>query len=288
MSLAADPWVLLVAAGIALLLGLRARRPSVAGGPPPRRLPAPVSLGLRVPVPRRLIGAGRRDGDEALLARAGLESVVGPGALAHARVGCGALALVVAAPLVVVAPAAGVLLLPAAALIPLLVGRAVAARARTRSDAVVGELPDLLDLLAICVESGMAVDPALGLGAERLGGALGEEVGRVLEDLRLGTPRRPAYEALARRVGAPEVVNVVGALLQAEELGAPLSRTLTAQAAALRAGRRQWARDRAAAAAPKIQLVVALVMVPAVLLLVLGVMVIEFSRQVGAVIGGGG
>ena len=51
--------------------------------------------------------------------------------------------------------------------------------------------------------------------------------------------------------------------------------------------RRQAARERAARAAPKIQLVVAMVMVPAVLLLVIGVLLIELARQVGGVIGGG-
>ena len=81
------------------------------------------------------------------------------------------------------------------------------------------------------------------------------------------------------------MTRAVGALLQAEELGAPLSRALQGQADALRASRRQEARERAARAAPKIQLVVAMVMVPAVLMLVLGVLVIELSRQVGAVIG---
>jgi tight adherence protein C len=50
--------------------------------------------------------------------------------------------------------------------------------------------------------------------------------------------------------------------------------------------RRQAARDRAARAAPRIQLVVALVMVPGALLLILGIMVIELASQVGAVVGG--
>ncbi|MGD9571765.1 MAG: type II secretion system F family protein, partial [Thermoleophilia bacterium] len=77
----------------------------------------------------------------------------------------------------------------------------------------------------------------------------------------------------------------VGALLQAEELGAPLSRALEGQAEALRASRRQDARERAARAAPKIQLVVAMVMVPAVLLLVIGVLLMEMARQVSGVVG---
>jgi len=116
---------------------------------------------------------------------------------------------------------------------------------------------------------------------------VGEEVARTAADLRFGTPRAAAYRAMVERVGAQELAHVVAALLQADELGTPLSGALAGQAAALRAARRQAARDRAAAAAPKIQLVVALLMVPAVLILVLGVLVMELSRQVAAVMGGG-
>ena len=164
-------------------------------------------------------------------------------------------------------------------------GRWLAGRVRARGRALLRELPDLLDLLAICVESGMALDPALAVTGRRLGGALGEEVGLVLRDLSLGTPRAAAYRALVDRAGLPELARTVGALLQAEELGAPLSRALHGQAESLRAARRQAARDRAARAAPKIQLVVAMVMVPAILLLVIGVLAIEMARQVGAVVG---
>jgi tight adherence protein C len=149
---------------------------------------------------------------------------------------------------------------------------------------MIRELPDLLDLLGICVESGMALDPALRIAAARLPGALAAELRVTLRELALGIPRRDAYEGLAARGGTPELSQVVGALLQAEELGSPLSGALAEQASALRATRRQLARDRAARAGPKIQLVVTLVMVPGALVLVLGVMFMELARQVGAVV----
>ena len=57
----------------------------------------------------------------------------------------------------------------------------------------------------ICVEAGMALDPALSLVAERLGGTLGAEIGEVLHDLSLGTPRADAYRARVARTGAPEL-----------------------------------------------------------------------------------
>ncbi len=86
-------------------------------------------------------------------------------------------------------------------------------------------------------------------------------------------------------MGSDDVGRLVGALVQAEELGTPLATALAGQAEALRAVRRQLARDRAARAAPRIQLVVALVMVPGALLLVLGMMVVELASQIGAVTG---
>jgi len=164
--------------------------------------------------------------------------------------------------------------------------RAVAARSRRRAAAIRGQLPDLLDLLALCVEGGMAVDPALREAGRRLRGPLGEEVLMTLGDVGLGATRRAAYGDLAARVPLPEVAQVVGALLQADELGAPLSASLRGQATALRDDRCRRARERAARAAPKIQLVVALLMVPAAMLLVMAVMVLELARQIGPVLWG--
>lgn len=132
----------------------------------------------------------------------------------------------------------------------------------------------------------MALDPALALAADRLGGPLGVEVRATLADQALGTPRRAAYRALAERTGAEDVGRLVASLLQAEELGTPLATALAGQADALRAARRQRARDSAARAAPRIQLVVALVMVPGAMLLILGVMLLELASQVGVVMGG--
>ena len=101
----------------------------------------------------------------------------------------------------------------------------------------------------------------------------------------MGLPRRRAYLDLAERCGGGEVGALVGALLRAEELGAPVSAALADQADAARASVREDLRQRAARATPKIQLVVALVMVPGAMLLIMGVLVLELAQQLGAVIG---
>jgi tight adherence protein C len=286
VSIASSPLALWVAALACAAMALRARRPRAAGAPAgPARVPGVIRFASRLPCPAGLARALGRADDGARIGRAGLAGALTPAMLARARAGGALAAAALVLPVTVLAP-------PAAVLAPLLgaagayaPSRWLAGRQVARRRKLVRELPDLLDLLGICVESGMALDPALELAAGRLGGELGAEIDRVLRDLSLGTQRADAYRALVDRAGAPELAQTVGALLQAEELGAPLSRALEGQAEALRVARRQAARERAARAAPKIQLVVALLMVPAVLLLVLGVLLIELSRQVGGVVG---
>lgn len=292
MSLASNPLVLWVAAIACAAMALRVRRAGPGpAAPGPGAAPAPprsLLLAARVPCPAGLARRAGRRGDDARIARAGLAGRLSPDQLGRARAGAALAGAALALPLALAAPLVGAALAPAFALGGALAPtRWLAGRQAARRAALVRELPDLLDLLGICVESGMALDPALEMAASRLGGALGAEIDHVLHDLAMGTPRAEAYRALVERTGAAEIAQTVGALLQAEELGAPLSRALEGQAEALRVSRRQDARERAARAAPKIQLVVALLMVPAVLLLVLGVLLIELSRQVGGVIGGG-
>ncbi len=244
-----------------------------------------LQLASCAPSPPGLVRRLRRRSDETGLRRAGLSSHLAPCDLARMRAALALGGLVVGVCAVVAGPIAllaSPLMVGIGVAVP---GRWIARRERVRGRAIAHELPDLLDLLGICIESGMALDPALRLAADRLGGALGAEISCVLRDLSLGAPRRAAYAALVDHVGTPEMARTVGALLQAEELGAPLSQALHGQSEALRAVRRQDARERAARAAPKIQLVVAMVMVPAVLLLVIGVLLIELGRQVGAVVG---
>jgi tight adherence protein C len=279
------PVLIALAAVVALVTGIViARASATARGTYP--VPTAIRVLARVPsvaVVRTALG-GTVDGRA--VHAAGLTLAAVAPLLPRARAGglvagvvAGALAAVVALPMVVLAPVLGVLgrTLP---------DRVLHAMARRRRDLIVDALPDLLDLMVICVEAGMALDPALGLAADRLGGPLGDEVRATLDDQALGTPRRSAYRALAGRTGSDDVARLVAALLQAEELGTPLATALAGQAESLRAARRQAARDRAARAAPRIQLVVALVMVPGALLLILGIMVIELAGQVGAVVGG--
>lgn len=141
-------------------------------------------------------------------------------------------------------------------------------RIRIRARRMETELPDLLDLLRIAVEAGLPLGRALGDVGARHGGLLAAEWSRTAAEIAFGVPRGRALEDLEARCPLPGIAALVAAVDRAQRHGAPLAETLAAQALQARASRARRIRERAARAAPKIQLVIALLLVPSVLLLV--------------------
>ncbi len=121
-------------------------------------------------------------------------------------------------------------------------------RTRQRRQAVINALPDVLDLLMVCVEAGMGFDAAVARVAEQ-GGAKGsplhEELMRMHLEIRAGRPREEALRALAGRLGTEEIRSIVGSFIQTDRLGTPLGKTLRVQAEASRVQRRHRAETKA-------------------------------------------
>lgn len=140
-------------------------------------------------------------------------------------------------------------------------------RARRRGEAMARELADVLDLLRVGLEAGLAVPRALEEVGRRRGGTLGAELTRAARRNALGVPRAQVLEELAARCPVPAVGDLATAILRAERHGAPLAGALSALALEARAESARRVRDAAARAGPKIQLVVATVLVPAVMLI---------------------
>lgn len=146
---------------------------------------------------------------------------------------------------------------------------------RRRQDALERDLPDFLDILSITVEAGLGFQSAMSRVSEAIGGPLGEEIGRAQQQMSLGMPRREALNALRRRNESEILDQFVTALLQAEELGAPLADTLRSLADDLREAWYQQARRRAARAAPRISLIVSFTLVPASMILIVAAIVLS-------------
>jgi tight adherence protein C len=230
------------ARGVRLLAGL---------GDRVRPARAPADLAGRIEAAGRPAGLGVR---EVMAAKVAAGLLGGLAAVPLAALAPGRLGVVVA-PL---APAAG-FLLP-----DLWLGRLAAERARR----VRRDLPALLDILRVTIEAGGSLAWALRGVGERADGPLAREWAAVASEVTLCVPLATALENLSARLPQAEIRAFVAALRRAARHGAPLSATLEAQARAARFSLSHRIREDAAKAGPKIQLVVALLLVPSVLLLV--------------------
>lgn len=155
--------------------------------------------------------------------------------------------------------------------IGLLAPRALLDRRRSeRVEAIQGELPDVLDLLAISVEAGQGLEGALATVAERDDGVLATELRHTLQEMELGITRRRALENLRDRTGVPDVAGLVAALIQADVLGTPVGDVLHTQATEQRRRRRAQVREAAAKLPVKMLLPLVMFILPALFIVILG------------------
>ncbi len=144
-------------------------------------------------------------------------------------------------------------------------------RAAERQRTIGQEMPEALEILSISVQAGLGFDSAVGHLVERRSGPLAEELDRFLRELRVGVPRRLAFEQLVTRNPSDELQVVVNALAQAQELGVPIADTLDEQADEMRERRIRRAREEGGKASPKISLVTAMIIAPSAMLLMAAV-----------------
>ncbi|MDX6651697.1 MAG: tight adherence protein [Solirubrobacterales bacterium] len=223
-------------------------------------------------------------GIERRLERAGLDREVKPEAIFAAKLGgmaAGALAALLAAP---VAPGRTSLLVAVA----LPVGGFVAPdallerRGRRRHARLVSALPDALDLMAAGAAAGRSPAAALEAVAATSEGPLAAELRKCIAEIACGAAAGEALARLRERVGGPELAAIVAAVGRSQRYGAPLADRLRDQASAVRRDQRRLVEERAARAAPKIQLVIALVLVPSVLLMIVAALL----ANAGSITGG--
>jgi len=125
--------------------------------------------------------------------------------------------------------------------------------------------PDALDLLLICVESGMSIEQAFRKVSNEIGGqsvAMAEEFALCTAELSYLTDRKVAYENIAMRTGLDGVKSVSTALIQAERYGTPLGSALRTLAQESRDQRMNAAEKKAAALPPKLTVPMILFFLP--------------------------
>ncbi|WP_067830978.1 type II secretion system F family protein [Actinomadura kijaniata] len=154
-----------------------------------------------------------------------------------------------------------------------------------RQQEIQKSLPDFLDVLAVTVTAGLSFRQALSRVAESMPGALAQEMMTTLRQMDVGTPFRQAFEDLRARNNSEQLSSFVTAILQAEELGAPLANALADISIDMRREAAQLARRRAQRAEPKITMITTFMMVPGMLMLILAALYFGMNAGGSGVLG---
>jgi tight adherence protein C len=155
--------------------------------------------------------------------------------------------------------------------------RLVSDQRKAREGQILRALPGAVDVLSLSVEAGLEFLTAMQRLVERGGiGALRDEMATILNDIRLGKSRGEALKSFAQRVEIPEVSSFVSVLVQADMLGASIGPVLQQQAERMRVERFQRAEKAGARATQKILFPLVLFIFPAVLIVIIGPVALQF------------
>jgi tight adherence protein C len=152
--------------------------------------------------------------------------------------------------------------------------------AAKRKASIVAAFPDALDLLLICVESGMSIEAALQKVSSEVGPTsieLAEELSLLVAELSYLPERRQAYEGLSKRVNHPGVKSVCTAMAQAERYGTPLGTALRVMAQENRALRMSAAEKKAAALPAKLTVPMIIFFLPVLFVVILGPAILKIT-----------
>lgn len=148
---------------------------------------------------------------------------------------------------------------------------------KTRQKKMERGLPEVLDLLIICIEAGLSLDQATARTAEELQKAqpeLCDEFGILVLEQRAGRVRSEAWKHLAERTGVESLRNLVSVLVQSEQFGTSVAKTLRVHSDTLRTKRIQQVEEMAAKTSVKLVFPLVFFIFPALFLVTLGPAVI--------------
>jgi len=158
-------------------------------------------------------------------------------------------------------------------------------RIQKRRQKIVEAFPDALDLLLICVESGMSIEAAIQKVSQEIGTQsleLAEELSLMSAELSYLPDRRMAYENLAKRTNHPGIKSVATAMTQAETYGTPLSTALRTMAKENRELRLAAAEKKAAALPAQLTVPMIIFFLPVLFVVIMGPAVISIMDMMAS------
>jgi tight adherence protein C len=155
-------------------------------------------------------------------------------------------------------------------------------RIKQRRENIQMALPDFLDLMTVCVEAGLSMDQALQRTTDEMRTSspeIADEMGLVSLEQRAGRPRTEAWKNLAGRVDLDVLRTLVTAIIQADQFGTSIAKTLRTYAEGLRTRRRQQVEELAAKMAVKLVFPLVVFIFPAIFVVALGPSLLAIQEQ---------
>ena len=152
----------------------------------------------------------------------------------------------------------------------------------TRQKEIFLTLPDALDLMVVCVESGLGLDAAMRKVTDEMKShakVISEEFALANLQLQMGRPRREVLHDLGVRTGVDDVRSLAAILIQADRFGASIAQALRVQSDSMRTRRKQIAEEKAAKTAVQLIFPLVLFIFPGIFVVLVGPAAINISRQ---------
>ncbi len=142
-------------------------------------------------------------------------------------------------------------------------------------------LPDALDLMVVCLEAGLSLDQSVLLTSDEIASghpAVADELGLVMLEVRAGKTRVDAWKALLDRTDLDEIRVLVSIIVQADQFGTGVSKTLRVHTETMRMRRSQRVEELAAKTSVKLVFPLVLLIFPSLFVVVLGPAVIQIAK----------
>ena len=148
-------------------------------------------------------------------------------------------------------------------------------QARARQRVILRSLPDSLDLLTITVEAGLGLEGAFKQLVDKQDGPLADEFRQMLREVGVGKTRRQALLDLADRIDLDGARSFMNAVIQSDELGTSLAKTLRVQSQTLRVRQRQRVEQEARRAPVKMVFPLVFCLMPSLFIFILGPIIVS-------------
>ena len=152
-------------------------------------------------------------------------------------------------------------------------------KVKSHQQGIRDQLPDAMDLLGVCIESGLSFDASLLKVSERMEGPFIEELLKLYRQIQMGVPRGDALKNMANSSEIQELKTFIAALAQATQLGIPMNNIMKVQSETLRETRMQMAREKGQKAPVKMLLPMVGLIFPVLFIVILGPVVINIMSM---------